>query len=63
MNEDYSHDEISKICHDLIGECSDRLKSEEIDFVKKMYSTNLDEQILSSQRDSLIGMYDRMIGG
>lgn len=60
--EDYSTEEIKQVCLDLLTECSDKLKEEEVTFIKYCYKCSLCVGIEHKDRDKLIGMYDRMIG-
>lgn len=60
MENDYSQEEISNICKDLLFDQGSKLKEEEVVFINKMYHKNLNERTSQEQRDVLISMYDRM---
>jgi len=60
--EDYSHAEIDTICSELLSLHGDKLKCEEVVFINKMFHVNLHNQIAQEDRDTLIGMYDRLRG-
>ena len=60
MEKDYSELEIKNIITILLNDHREKLKSEEILFLESIWKIQQIKKLDSTQRDLLIGMYDRI---
>ena len=60
MEKDYSELEIKNIITVLLNDHREKLKSEEIVFLESVWKIQQVRKLDNTQRDLLIGMYDRM---
>ena len=60
MENDYSELEIRNIITVLLNDHREKLKSEEIVFLESIWRIQQVRKLDSTQRDLLLGMYDRM---